>query len=57
LQLSLIGKKGVKINERFLNFNFDCRSVDFCAGLALTADGRINLSEAGLSGPGQEENT
>jgi hypothetical protein len=43
-------------NERYIDFTFNTRRVDFCAGVAVAAYGSIHLSEAGLSGPGQEEN-
>jgi len=43
--------------ERFIDFTFDRRRVDFPADVAIAAPGHIHLSEACLSGQGQEENT
>jgi len=31
--------------------------MDFCAGLAIATHGHLYMSEAGLSGQGQEEKT
>jgi len=47
-------ERGLK-NERFVDFTFDHRGVDFCAGLAFATHGSIYLSETSLSGQGQEE--
>jgi hypothetical protein len=44
-------------NERFLDFAFNPERVDFCAGVAFAATGRLYMSEAILSGQGQEEKT
>jgi hypothetical protein len=43
-------------NERYIDFTFNSGRVGFCAGMAVAPLGSIDLSEAGLSGPGQEEN-
>jgi hypothetical protein len=53
LSPSLITKKERK-DERYIDFAFDPGCVGFCAGVAIAALGRIHLSEAGLSGQGQE---
>ena len=50
---SLKQKKERK-NERYIDFTFDSGCVGFCAGLAIAAHGSLHLSEAGLSGQGQE---
>ena len=42
-------------NERYIDFTFSSGSMDFRAGMATAAPGNLHLSEAGLSGPGQEE--
>ena len=49
--------KRKKNYERLVDFTFDPGCVGFCAGVAFAAHGRIHLSEAGLSGRGQEEKT
>jgi hypothetical protein len=40
-----------------VDFTFNPGCMDFLAGLAVAAHGHFHLSEAGLSGQGQEENT
>jgi hypothetical protein len=50
-------RKREKKNERFVDFAFDPGRVGFCAGLAIAAHGRLYMSEASLSGRGQEEKT
>jgi hypothetical protein len=44
-------------NERVIDFISDHGRVDFRAGLAIAAHGHLYMSEASLSGQGQEENT
>lgn len=44
-------------NERFIDFSFDFGRVDFRAGLVVATHGYIYMSEASLSGQGQEEKT
>ena len=44
-------------NERFVNFTFDHRRMDFSTGVAIATSGSLHLNEACLSGQGQEENT
>jgi hypothetical protein len=46
--------KRKKNYERLVDFAFDPGCVGFCAGVALAAHGCLHLSEAGLSGQGQE---
>jgi hypothetical protein len=46
-------KKKKAKNERYTNFTFGTGCVDFFAGVAIAAHGRLHLSEASLSG-GQE---
>ena len=41
-------------NERFVDFTFDPGRMGFCASLAIASYGHLNMSKAGLSGPGQE---
>ena len=47
----------VSKKERFVDFAFDHRRVDFPVDLAIAANGHIHLSEACLFGQGQEKNT
>ena len=47
--------KRKKNYERLVDFTFDSGCVGFCAGVAFASLGRFHVSEAGLSGRGQEE--
>jgi len=47
--------KRKKNYERLVDFTFDPGCVGFCAGVAFASLGRFHVSEAGLSGRGQEE--